>query len=263
MAQVLLGKCVLVTGSTSGIGWGTAKQFAKAGCRVMLHGLEKENEVTSLKDELGSLSKQKVSYSNANLLEEASCEKLVNDSIQSLGKLDIVVNNAGIQFTSPTQSFPTTEWNRILAVCLNAPFFISRKVLPHMLAQKWGRLIHIGSAHSMVASPNKSAYCAAKHGVLGLSRVIALETAGSGVTSNTICPGWVLTPLVKKQIEKISRDKNISIEEASKELLLDKQAYPEFVTPEKLGSLAVYLSTDDASLMTGAALSMDGGWTTR
>jgi 3-hydroxybutyrate dehydrogenase len=263
MAKVLAGKCVLVTGSTSGIGWGTLKQFAKAGCRVMLHGLEKENEVSSLKQELESMSGAKVCYSNADLLREASCKQLVEETIQGLGKLDIVVNNAGIQFTSSTQDFPTDQWNRILAVCLNAPFFISRSVLPHMYAQKWGRLIHIGSAHSLVGSPNKSAYCAAKHGVLGLSRVIALEAAGTGVTSNTICPGWVLTPLVKMQIERISKEKGISIEEASNQLVLDKHPSPDFITPEKLGSLAVYLSSDDASLMTGAALSMDAGWTTR
>lgn len=259
----LKSKCVLVTGSTSGIGYGIAKQFAKAGASVLFHGLEKESEVQNLKSELESLSNGigKVCYANADLTSESSCTNLIKQGTNQLGKIDILVNNAGVQFTSPTQDFPLDKWNLLLAVNLSAPFYTSRAVLPQMYQRKWGRLIHIGSAHSKVGSPNKSAYVAAKHGVLGLSRVIALETAGKGITSNCICPGWVKTPLVQQQIERIAKEKKITVEEASLDLLLEKQPSGEFVTPEKLGSFAVYLSTDDASQVTGAALSMDGGWT--
>jgi len=179
------------------------------------------------------------------------------------GKLDIIVNNAGIQFTAPTEKFPTDKYKAIMGVCVDAPFYISRAALPQMYERGWGRLIHIGSAHSHVASPNKSAYCAAKHGVLGLSRAIALEAAGRGVTSNTICPGWVHTPLVKKQIERISSERGISLDEAQKVLTLDKHPTNEFVEPENLGNFAVYLSTDAAGQINGAALSMDLGWTVR
>jgi 3-hydroxybutyrate dehydrogenase len=229
----------------------------------MFHGLEKENEVAKLKAELESLSKgSKVSYSSADLTQESACNDLISKATADLGKVDIVVNNAGIQHTSPTHEFPTDKWNLVMALNVTAPFFISRAVLPQMYERKWGRLIHIGSAHSMVASVNKSAYCAAKHGILGLARVIALESAGTGVTSNTICPGWVLTPLVQKQVERISKEKGISIEEAKRQLVCEKMPSGQFVNPEQLGSLAVYLSTDDAAQCTGGVYSMDGAWTT-
>jgi len=261
--QVLLGKTAIVTGSTSGIGWGIAQRLASAGARVMLHGLDKESEVTSLKETLAKTSGQQPGFSNANLLEEQACKELISKATKDFGKVDILVNNAGAQFTSPTQDFPSDKWDMLLKLNLSAPFYLTRAVLPQMYQRKWGRLIHIGSAHSLVASANKSPYVATKHGILGMSKSIALEAAGTGVTSNTICPGWVLTPLVQKQIEKIAKDKNITIQEANLELLLEKQPSGEFVTPKKLGSLAVYLCTDDASQLTGAALSMDGGWTVR
>jgi 3-hydroxybutyrate dehydrogenase len=264
--QLLKGKCAIVTGSTSGIGWGIAQRLAQAGARVMLHGLEKEDEILPLKQKLESMSGAGAgapSYSNANLLEESACKSLIESATRDFGKVDILVNNAGAQFTSPTQDFPTDKWDMLVKLNLSAPFFLSRAVLPQMYQRGWGRLIHIGSAHALVASANKAPYVATKHGILGMSKSIALEAAGTGITSNTICPGWVLTPLVQKQIEKIAKDKNISIKEANLELLLEKQPSGEFVTPEKLGSLAVYLSTDDASQVTGAALSMDGGWTVR
>lgn len=259
----LRGKCAVVTGSTSGIGWGIATQFAKAGCRVMFHGLEEESQITNLKEELASLSKDKVAYSSADIVDPNQCKNLILDATKQLGKVDILVNNAGVQFTAPVQDFPPDKWNWLIAINLNAPYHLTRTVIPQMYDRKWGRLIHIASAHGKVASMNKSGYCASKHGLLGFSKSVALEAAGTGVTSNCLCPGWVLTPLVKKQIEKISQDKRISLDEAKMQLLTEKQPSGEFVNPEDLGEFAVFLSTDAAAQITGASLSMDGGWTVR
>lgn len=259
----LRGKCAVVTGSTSGIGWGIVTQFAKAGCRVMFHGIEKESQVSNLKDELASLSNDKVAYSSADLVDPDQCKNLILDATRHLGKVDILVNNAGVQFTAPVHEFPPDKWNWLIAINLNAPYHLTRTVIPQMYDRKWGRLIHIASAHGKVASMNKSGYCASKHGLLGFSKSVALEAAGTGVTSNCICPGWVLTPLVQKQIEKISQDKRISLDAAKMKLLMEKQPSGEFVKPEDLGEFAVFLSSDSACQITGAALSMDGGWTAR
>jgi len=261
---MLKGRSVLVTGSTSGIGWGIVTQFAKAGARVMFHGLEAEKEVSHLKTELVGHKAEAVEYTSADLSSESACKDLVERSRKLLGgKLDIIVNNAGIQYTARCEDYPTDKYRSILAICLDAPFFISKAALPHMYEQKWGRLIHIGSAHSHVASPNKTAYCAAKHGVLGLSRAIALESAGKGVTSNCVCPGWVRTPLVQKQVERIAAEKKISLEEAQAILVLDKHPVNEFVEPENLGAFCVFLASEPASQINGASLSMDLGWTVR
>jgi len=251
----------VVTGSTSGIGLGIVTQFAKVGCRVMLHGLEAESEITSVRDKLASLSKDKVAYSNANLADPADCKSLIDKATKELGRVDILVNNAGVQYTAPVEDFPPEKWDWLIAVNLNAPYHLTKAVIPQMYERKWGRLIHIASAHGKVASKNKTAYCASKHGIIGFSRSVALEAAGTGVTSNAICPGWVLTPLVKKQIEKISKDKGISFDEAKMELLLEKQPSGEFVDPEDLGAFAVFLSSGASSQVTGAVLSMDGAWT--
>ncbi|XP_037045269.1 D-beta-hydroxybutyrate dehydrogenase-like [Bradysia coprophila] len=259
----LRGKCAVVTGSTSGIGWGVVTQFAKAGCRIMLHGLEKESEISNLKEELANLSHDKVAYSSADLVDPEQCKGLISEATSQLGKVDILVNNAGVQFTAPVHEFPPEKWNWLISINLNAPYHLTRSVIPQMYDRKWGRLIHIASAHGKVASPNKSGYCASKHGVLGFSKSVALESAGTGVTSNCICPGWVLTPLVQKQIEKISKERQISLHDAKMQLLLEKQPSGEFVKPEDLGDFAVFLSTDAASQITGASLSMDGGWTAR
>jgi len=252
---------VVVTGSTSGIGHGIITQFAKVGCRVMLHGLEAESEITSVRDQLASLSKEKVAYSNANLANPAECKSLIEKATKELGKVDILVNNAGVQHTAPVQDFTPEKWDWLINVNLNAPFYLTQAVIPQMYERKWGRLIHIASAHGKVASKNKSAYCASKHGIIGFSKSVALEAAGTGVTSNAICPGWVLTPLVKKQIEKISNDKGISYDQAKMELLLEKQPSGEFVNPEDLGAFAVFVSSDASNQITGAVLSMDGAWT--
>lgn len=259
----LRGKCAVVTGSTSGIGWGIVTQFAKAGCRVMFHGVEQESEISNLKEELASLSKDKVAYSSADLVDPDQCKNVINEATKKLGKVDILVNNAGVQFTAPVQDYPAEKWNWIIAINLSAPYHLTRTVIPQMYDRKWGRLIHIASAHGKVASINKTGYCASKHGMIGFSKSVALEAAGTGVTSNCICPGWVLTPLVKKQIERIAQDQKISFDEAKMQLLLEKQPSGEFVDPEDLGQFAVFLSTNAASQITGASLSMDGGWTVR
>ncbi|ODM90125.1 D-beta-hydroxybutyrate dehydrogenase, partial [Orchesella cincta] len=227
-SESLRGKCVVVTGSTSGIGLGIATEFAKAGCRILLHGLESESQVSNLIKEIASISNEMVAYSNANIADQEQCKALIEFATKELGKVDILVNNAGVQFTSPVQDFPAEKWKWLMDVNLNAPFLLTQAVIPQMYERKWGRLIHIASTHGKVASKNKTAYCAAKHGLLGFSKAVALEAAGTGVTSNCICPGWVLTPLVQQQVEKISKDKGISFEAAKMELLLEKQPSGEF-----------------------------------
>ncbi|KAJ6642175.1 D-beta-hydroxybutyrate dehydrogenase [Pseudolycoriella hygida] len=258
----LRGKCAVVTGSTSGIGWGVVSQFAKAGCRVMFHGLEEESQITNLKEELASFSKDKVAYSSADLVDPDQCRNLIMDANRQLGKVDILVNNAGVQFTAPVQNFPPDKWNWLLAINLNAPYHLTRTVIPQMYDRKWGRIIYIASAHGKVGSVNKSGYCASKHGLMGFSKSVALEAAGTGVTSNCVCPGWVLTPLVQKQIDRISEENRISIDEAKMKLLSEKQPSGEFIRTEDLAAFVVFLSSDAASQITGASLSMDGGWTT-
>lgn len=229
----------------------------------MFHGLEQESDICSLKEELVSYSKDKVAYSSADLTHPDQCKKLITDATRELDKVDILVNNAGVQFTAPVQEYPAEKWNWLMAINLNAPYHLTRTVIPQMYDRKWGRLIHIASAHGKVASMNKSGYCASKHGLIGFSKSVALEAAGTGVTSNCISPGWVLTPLVKKQIEKIAKDKGIYFDEAKMQLLLEKQPSGEFVNPEDLGDFVVFLSTDAACQITGASLSIDGGWTAR
>jgi len=262
-----LAKTVLITGSTSGIGLGIATQFLKKSSNInlMIHGVEPPTQInTTLLNKLSALNNSaQISYHQADLVKENACSELIAKTVESFGRLDVLINNAGLQFTCKTQDFPTDKWDLILGICLNAPFFLSRAALPHMHAQKYGRLIHIGSAHSVVASANKSAYCAAKHGVVGLSRVLALELAGSNITSNIICPGWVKTPLVQKQIDKIAETEGISAEEASARLVLEKHPTNEFVQPENLGALAMFLCSEEAKQMNGSVIPMDLGWTIR
>lgn len=255
------GKSVVVTGSTSGIGWGIAEAFAKKGCKVVLHGLEKEEEVATLKKNLEALSQEPVAYSRADLSQASACDNLIQFATKTFGKVDILVNNAGVQFTASVQNFPPEKWDFIINLNLSASFHTTRAALPQMYAHKWGRLIHIGSAHTFVASTHKVAYVAAKHGLYGFSKVVALEAAGTGVTSNLICPGWVLTPLVEKQIQDMAAEKKVSFEEAKKELLMEKQPSGEFVTTQALGEMAVFLASEHADQVTGAAFVMDGGWT--
>ncbi len=259
--MLLKGKSAIVTGSTSGIGLGIAKAFAKEGADVLLNGFGPQDDIEKIKADVRALSGAKVEYVGADVSKEDDCAGMVATATAAFGKVDILVNNAGIQFTAPVHEFPTEKWNAVVATNLSSVFYLSKAVLPQMLGRKWGRIINIASAHGMVASKEKAAYVAAKHGVLGLTKVTALDTAGTGITANAICPGWVLTPLVQKQVDALAERKGLSKEDAAVELLSEKMPSKQFVTPEQLGGLAVFLCTDAAAQMTGTALPMDGGWT--
>ena len=258
---MLKGKTALVTGSTSGIGLGIAEALAAKGADVMLNGFGDADAIAGLRKRIADQFGVKVGYDGADLSKPDQIKTLIEHATEELGKIDILVNNAGIQFTSPIEEFPPERWEAVIAINLSAVYYGMHYALPGMKQRGWGRLINIASAHGLVASINKSAYVAAKHGVIGLSKVVALENAETGITSNSICPGWVLTPLVQKQIDALAERKGLSGEEAARDLLGEKQPSKRFVTPEQLGELAVFLSSDAASNMTGAALTMDGGWT--
>jgi 3-hydroxybutyrate dehydrogenase len=258
---MLKGKTALVTGSTSGIGLGIAEALAAKGADVMLNGFGDADAIAGLRKRIADQFGVKVGYDGADLSKPDQIKTLIEHATAELGKIDILVNNAGIQFTAPIEEFPPERWEAVIAINLSAVYYGMHYALPQMKQRGWGRIINIASAHGLVASVNKSAYVAAKHGVIGLSKVAALENAETGITSNCICPGWVLTPLVQKQIDALAERKGLSGEEAARELLGEKQPSKRFVTPEQLGELAVFLSSDAASNMTGAALTMDGGWT--
>ena len=260
---MLKGKVAVVTGSTSGIGLGIATAFAQNGADIVLNGFGDAAEIEKLRTELAKQHGVKVLYDGADLSKGEAVRQLVANTVQSLGRIDILVNNAGIQHTALIEDFPVEKWDAIIGLNLSAVFHGMAAALPHMKKQGWGRIINIASAHGLVASASKSAYVAAKHGVVGLTKVAALETAGQGVTANAICPGWVRTPLVEKQITAIASDKGISQDEAARELLGEKQPSLQFVTPEQLGGTAVFLASEAAAQITGASISVDGGWTAR
>ncbi|SAI73909.1 oxidoreductase [Bordetella ansorpii] len=260
---MLKGKVAVVTGSTSGIGLGIATTFAQNGADIVLNGFGDAAEIEKLRADLAEQHGVKVLYDGADLSKGEAVRQLVANTVQSLGRIDILVNNAGIQHTALIEDFPVDKWDAIIALNLSAVFHGMAAALPHMKKQGWGRIINIASAHGLVASASKSAYVAAKHGVVGLTKVAALEAAGQGVTANAICPGWVRTPLVEKQISAIAKDKGISQDDAARELLGEKQPSLQFVTPEQLGGTAVFLASDAAAQITGASISVDGGWTAR
>lgn len=255
------GKAAIITGSTSGIGLGIARALAGAGCNVMLNGF---GEAAAIERERAQIAKEfgiRAAFNAADLAKPSEIEQLVRATIEEFGQVDILVNNAGIQHTAVIEEFPPDRWDAIIAINLSANFHTIRAALPHMRRANWGRIINIASTHGLVASVEKSAYVAAKHGVVGLTKVVALETATTAITCNAICPGWVLTPLVEKQInDRASREK-ISVEQAKADLLSEKQPSHEFATPEQLGALAVFLCSDAAAQITGATLPIDGGWT--
>lgn len=260
---MLKGKKAVVTGSTSGIGLAIARELARQGADVVINGF---GDAQAIEQERAGLEKEfgvKAHYLNADMMQADAARAFIGDAVKALGGIDILVNNAGIQHTALIEDFPVDKWNAIIALNLSAVFHGTAAALPHMKQQKWGRIINIASAHGLVASTHKSAYVAAKHGVVGLTKVTALENAGLGVTCNAICPGWVRTPLVEKQIQAMAKDKGLSIEDAACELLSEKQPSLEFVTPEQLGQAAVFLASDAAAQMTGTTLSIDGGWTAR
>jgi len=256
----LRGKVAVVTGSTSGIGLGIARALARDGADILLNGFGAPDEIEELQGSLSRNHNVRVTYSDADMSKPSAIAQMIDRATQELGAVDVLVNNAGIQFTAPVVDFPPEKWEAILAINLSAAFYATKAALPAMLASDWGRIINIASTHGLVASAEKAAYVAAKHGVIGFTKVVALETARSGVTCNAICPGWVLTPLVEKQIADRAKGEKVSIDEAKIELLAEKQPSQEFATPEQLGALAVFLCSDAAAQMRGAALPVDGGW---
>jgi 3-hydroxybutyrate dehydrogenase len=258
---MLKNKTAIITGSTSGIGLGIAHAFAAAGADVLLNGFGDATEISRLRQSIAETHHVRVAYSSADMSKPGDILTMVEQALSELGRVDILVNNAGIQFTAPIHEFPVDRWDAILAINLSSAFHSIRAVLPQILSRNWGRIINIASTHGLVASPNKAAYVAAKHGLVGLTKVVALETATTGVTCNTICPGWVLTPLVEKQIQDLASRERIALQEARARLLGEKQPSKEFATPEQIGALAVFLCSDYASQIRGAAITVDGGWT--
>ncbi|MBJ3779456.1 3-hydroxybutyrate dehydrogenase [Enterobacter asburiae] len=251
----LNGKTALVTGSTSGIGLGIARVLAKAGAQLILNGF---GDSESAREEIAQLGKTP-GYHDADLRDVLQIEAMMRYAESQFGGVDILVNNAGIQHVAPVDAFPVEKWNDIIAINLSSVFHTSRLALPAMRENNWGRIINIASVHGLVASKEKSAYVAAKHGVVGFTKSLALETARTGITANTICPGWVLTPLVQQQIDQRIAD-GVPPEQARDLLLAEKQPSGEFVTPEQLGELALFLCSDSAVNVRGAAWNMDGGW---
>ena len=257
---MLKGKTAIVTGSTSGIGLGIARALAGAGARVMLNGFGDPEQIQAQRAGLAQEFGVEVAYHPADMSRPEQIHAMVSDTQQQLGSVDILVNNAGIQHTCPIENFPAERWNAILAINLSSAFHAIQAALPGMRASNWGRIINIASVHGLVASVDKSAYVAAKHGLLGLTKAVALETAKSGITCNAVCPGWVLTPLVQKQIDARAQRDGLTEEEAKTALLGEKQPSGEFATPEQIGAICVFLCSSAAAQMRGAALPVDGAW---
>jgi len=259
--QELTGRTAIVTGSTSGIGLGIAQAFAASGMHVMLNGFGDEKEIRKIRADMEEAHGIKTAYSVADMTKPIEIAQMVEDARKSFGKVDVLVNNAGIQHVEAIETFPAAKWDAIIAVDLSSAFHSIRAVVADMKSRKWGRIINVASAHGLVASPHKAAYVAAKHGLLGLTKTVALETAEHGITVNAICPGYVLTPLVQKQIPETARARGITEEQVVKDVLLRAQPTRRFVTTEQIGALSVFLSSDAAASITGAALPVEGGWT--
>ncbi len=258
---MLKGKCAVITGSTSGIGLAIARALAAQGCAVMLNGLGDEEEINAIRDEIIDAHGVTACFHGADMTRPDEIADLVAEATRQLGQVDILVNNAGIQHTAPVEAFPPERWDAIIAINLSSGFHTIRSVLPQMKARGWGRIVNIASVHGLVASVNKAAYVAAKHGLVGLTRAVALETAEDGVTCNAICPGWVRTELVERQIADRAARLNVTPEQGARSLLTEKQPSKTFVTVEQLAQLVVFLCSDAASQITGTALPVDGGWT--
>jgi 3-hydroxybutyrate dehydrogenase len=254
-------KSAIVTGSTSGIGLGIARALAHNGADIMLNGFGDAAEIEFIRAELQRQYGVKVRYSGADMSQPEQIRAMAQLAEAEFGKVDIIVNNAGIQHIAPVEEFADAKWDAVLAINLSSAFHLTKAVLPGMKARRFGRILNIASAHGLTASPFKSAYVTAKHGLVGLSKSVAIETAEFGITSNTICPGYVKTPLVEKQIADQAKAHNISPEQVVRDVMLSHQARKEFIQVEELAALAVFLSSDAANSMTGTALAMDGGWT--
>jgi 3-hydroxybutyrate dehydrogenase len=255
------GKVAVVTGSTSGIGLGIARVLASRGVHILLNGFGDAAVIEGVRAGMAAEFGVSVSYSAADMTKPEEIAGLVRQADAEFGGLDILVNNAGIQYTAPIEEFPAEKWDAIIAINLSAAFHAMHAAIPLLKARGWGRIINIASAHGLVASAHKCAYVAAKHGLIGLTKVAAIELANTGVTANAICPGWVLTPLVQKQLEARAQQENTSVAAVTHDFLAEKQPLVEFTKPEQIGALVAYLCTDDASTITGASLSVDGGWT--
>lgn len=259
MTGSLKGKVALVTGSTSGIGLGIARALALAGADIMLNGLGDAGANEKIRADLAHDTGVRVAFNGADLSRDDQVQ-IVDETVRQFGRIDILVNNAGIQHVSPIDEFPIEKWDLIQALMLKSPFLLIRAALPHMKKNNWGRIVNISSVHGKVASVNKAAYVAAKHGLVGLSKVVALETATTGITSNCICPGWVLTPLVSKQVDALAEREGLEWDAAREKLLAEKQPSRAFATPEQIGAIATFLCSDAAMQIRGTEITADGGW---
>ena len=257
----LNGKSALVTGSTSGIGLGIARALAGQGADVMMNGFGDGATIERLRAEMAETHGVRVLHDGADVSQAGPVAAMVARAEAEFGRLDVLVNNAGIQHTARIEDFPPDRWDAIIAINLSSAFHAMQAAIPGMKRRGWGRIINIASAHGLVASPEKAAYVAAKHGIVGLTKVAALELANDAITCNAICPGWVRTPLVEKQLEARAGREGRSVAEVTHSFLTEKQAMAAFSTPESIGALAVFLCSDAASTITGAPLSIDGGWT--
>jgi 3-hydroxybutyrate dehydrogenase len=257
---MLKGKTALVTGSTSGIGLAIARALAKDGANLMLNGFGDKAAVEKERRGIEAEFGVKARYSAADMSKPSEIAEMVAQTERDFGSLDVLVNNAGIQHVANVEDFPIDRWDAIIAINLSSSFHTIRAALPGMKKRKWGRIINVASAHGLVASGQKAAYVAAKHGVVGLTKVVAIETANAGITCNAICPGWVLTPLVQQQVDARAKAQGIGNEEAKVALVSEKQPMHEFTRPENIGALAVFLASDAAATITGSAYSIDGGW---
>jgi 3-hydroxybutyrate dehydrogenase len=256
----LAGKVALVTGSTSGIGLGIARALAAQGAAIMMNGFGDPGAVETLRRDLATEFNVKVGYSGADISKADQIAAMVAQAQKDLGSVDILVNNAGIQFTANVEDFPEDKWDAIIAINMSGVFHGMKAAIPGMKKKGWGRIINIASAHGLVGSPQKVAYVAAKHGVVGMTKVAAIELANAGITVNAICPGWVLTPLVEKQLQDRASRNHSTVEKVTHEFLVEKQPMAQFSTPESIGALAVFLCSEGAKTITGAPLSIDGGW---
>ena len=255
------GKTALITGSTSGIGLGIAEQFAKSGANIVLNGMGDATEIEATRARLEATYPVKVRFHGADMSQPEAIEAMFASVNTEFGGVDILVNNAGIQFVAPVDEFPTAKWDAILAINLTSAFHTTRLALPHMKKKQWGRIIQVASAHALVASPFKSAYVAAKHGIAGLTKTVALEVAEQGITVNAVCPGYVWTPLVEKQIPETAKARGITEAEVIQNVLLTAQPTKKFVTVEQVAALAGFLASEAAASITGAVIPIDGGWT--
>jgi 3-hydroxybutyrate dehydrogenase len=258
---MLKGKVAIVTGSTSGIGLGIARVLTGQGADIVLNGFGDAGEIEAIRSGIEREHGVRAVYNGADMSKGDAVRGLVAATVETFGRVDILVNNAGIQFTAPVEEFPAEKWDAILAINLSAAFHATRAVLPGMRTRGWGRIINVASAHGLIASPFKAAYVAAKHGLVGLTKVTALETAEAGITCNAVCPGYVWTPLVEKQIDDQAKAHGLPRERVIREVLLENQPNKRFATVEEMGALSVFLCSEGATSITGAALPVDGGWT--